>query len=277
MKEPFVLVEDQYLLVDSWRQHTLQLVAGFSTKKGGVSSGCFQTLNTGFHVGDRLEDVQANRRILAEKLSFSLDDWIGAEQTHETQIQQVTILDAGKGASEYPSSFRATDGFYTKDKNLLLTLCYADCVPLYFLAPAHGMIGVAHAGWKGTVHGIGRKMIEAWEIEGIKPTEVFAVIGPSICSKCYVVDDKVIDLVRNLLEEYDEKPYTLISEGQYQLDLKQLNAIILEKSGVPKEQIDVTSYCTSCDEDLFFSHRRDNGNSGRLMGFIGWKEDLEKR
>ncbi|MFJ7849576.1 peptidoglycan editing factor PgeF [Peribacillus sp. NPDC097224] len=277
MKEPFVLVEDQYLLVDSWRQQNLQLVAGFTTKNGGVSSGCFTSLNTGFHVGDKIGDVQANRRILAEKLSFPLNHWVGAEQTHETHIQQVTTRDCGKGATDYPSGFRATDGFYTRDKNVLLTLCYADCVPLYFYAPTHGMVGVAHAGWKGTVNGIAHNMVEAWIHEGIKPSEIFAVVGPSICSKCYVVDDKVIDLVRNLLEENDEKPYNLISEGQYQLDLKELNAMIMDKSGIPREQIAVTSYCTSCDEDLFFSHRRDNGKSGRLMSFIGWKEDLEKR
>ncbi len=156
-----------------------------------------------------------------------------------------------------------------------MTLCYADCVPLYFLAPAHGMIGVAHAGWKGTVNGIARKMVEAWLNEGIKASEIFAVIGPSICSKCYVVDDYVMDLVQNLLVDIDEKPYNLISEGQYQLDLKQLNALILQKSGIPNSQIDVTSYCTSCDHELFFSHRRDNGKTGRLMSFIGWKEDLE--
>ena len=277
MKEPFVLVEDQYLLVDSWRQQNLQLVAGFSTKNGGVSSGSYKTLNTGFHVGDKAEDVQENRRILADKLSFPLNHWVGAEQTHETNIQQVTTLDYGKGATDYPSSFKATDGFYTKDKNVLLTLCYADCVPLYFMAPAHGIVGVAHAGWKGTVHGIAQKMVEAWKREGVKPSEIFAVIGPSICPECYVVDDKVIDLVRNLLEEYDEKPYNLISEGQYQLDLKRLNAMIMEKSGIPKEQVAVSSYCTSCHEELFFSHRRDNGKTGRLMSFIGWKEDLEKQ
>lgn len=79
-------------------------------------------------------------------------------------------------------------------------------------------------------------MVEAWLNEGIKATEIFAVIGPSICSKCYVVDAKVIDLVQNLLVDNDEKPYNLISEGQYRLDLKQLNALILQKSGIPKSR-----------------------------------------
>ena len=71
-------------------------------------------------------------------------------------------------------------------------------------------------------------------MEGVSANEIFVVIGPSICQNCYVVDNKVIDNVQKLLEEYDEKPYNLISEGQYQLDLKRLNMLLLEKAGIPK-------------------------------------------
>jgi YfiH family protein len=151
----------------------------------------------------------------------------------------------------------------------------ADCVPIFYYAPKHGFVGVAHAGWKGTVGEIASKMVKAWQGEGIAANEIFVIIGPSICQSCYVVDNKVMDNVQNLLEEYDEKPYNLISEGQYQLDLKRLNACFLEKAGIPKSQIEISTYCTSCHEDLFFSHRRDHGHTGRLMSFIGWKEDVE--
>lgn len=273
MREPFTLIKDRYLLIDSWTKKDPNLVAGFTTKNGGVSQKDYQTLNIGFHVDDRLVDVQANRRLLAEDLSFSLNCWVGAEQTHETCIQRIGRSDVGRGAIEYESSFKRTDGFYTSEKNILLTLCYADCVPLLFYAPKQGFIGAAHAGWKGTVGEIAGKMIKAWQGEGISANEIFVVMGPSICSNCYMVDDKVIHRVQKLLEEYDEKPYNLISEGQYQLDLKHLNAIILEKSGVPKHQIDISTYCTSCHDDLFYSHRRDKGRTGRLMSFIGWKEE----
>ena len=126
--------------------------------------------------------------------------------------------------------------------------------------------------WKNSL-----KMVSRLQSEGVSTNEIHVVIGPSICQSCYVVDDKVIDKVQKLLEEYDEKPYNLISEGQYQLDLKQLNMIMLEKAGIPKSQIEITTYCTSCHNDLFFSHRRDHGHTGRLMSFIGWKEDIESR
>jgi YfiH family protein len=275
MSEPFMKSEDQYLVIDSWTKEDPQLVAGFTTKNGGVSQNDFQTLNMGFHVNDRPGDVKANRHLVADGLSFPLDCWVGAEQTHETSIQRVRHSDVGRGAAEYASSFKRTDGFYTSDKNILLTLMYADCVPILFYAPNRGFVGVAHAGWKGTVGEIAPKMVKALQGEGISANEIFVVIGPSICQSCYVVDDKVIDNVQKLLEEYDEKPYTLISDGQYQLDLKRLNAFLLEKAGILKSHIEVSTYCTSCHEDLFFSHRRDKGRTGRLMGFIGWKGDIK--
>lgn len=275
MCEPFSLKENKYMIIDSWTKQNPKLVAGFTTKNGGVSQNEFQTLNVGFHVHDWLEDVQENRRLVAESLSFPLNSWVGAEQTHETHIQRVFHSDAGKGAKEYDTSFKRTDGFYTSDKNILLTLMYADCVPILFYAPKSGFIGTVHAGWKGTVGEIAPKMVRALQGEGVSVNEIHVMIGPSICKNCYVVDDKVIDNVQKLLEEYDEKPYNLISEGQYQLDLKQLNMILLEKAGIPKSHIEISTYCTSCHNELFFSHRRDKGHTGRLMSFIGWKEDIE--
>lgn len=273
MIEPFKLVEQQYLEMGLWKDYDSRLVVGFTTKNGGTSQTDFTSLNIGFHVQDSLADVIENRTILSKKLNFPLNCWVGAEQTHETNITKVTHTDAGKGAIDYQSSIKATDGIYTSENNLLLTLCYADCVPIYFYAPKHKVIGMAHAGWKGTVHEIASKMIGVWREEGVPSTDIHVVIGPAICEKCYIVDDKVITYVENILEEYDEKPYNLINEGQYQLDLKALNSLLLHKAGVPKEQIHVSTWCTSCHSHLFYSHRRDKGKTGRLMSYIGWKED----
>jgi len=273
MKEPFVRKEDQYLVLESWSKRDPRLIVGVTTKNGGISTDAYQQLNTAFHVNDAEPAVVGNREILSKKLAVPLTQWVGAEQTHETHIEKITSRHRGAGASDYQTALKATDGMYTDDSNLLLTLCFADCVPLYFYAPEAGLIGTAHAGWKGTIGGIGSKMVELWKREGVDPEQIYAAIGPSICMNCYVVDDKVINLVQKLLEETDEKPYNLISEGQYQLDLKQLNAQILEKSGIPKKNIEISAMCTSCETDLFFSHRRDSGKTGRILSFIGWKED----
>jgi polyphenol oxidase len=270
--EPFVLKEKEYCILEGWASAFPNLTVGFTTKNGGNSEDHFTNLNVGFHVEDRKAIVCENRQHLAKKLAFPLDAWIGAQQTHEVKIKKVTKDDKGKGAKEYESAFGHTDGFFTLESGILLTLCYADCVPLYFLHPESGAIGVAHAGWKGTVYGIAEEMIRTFQAEGLKASDIFVAIGPSICENCYIVDDHVINLVEKKLEGVEKKVYTLISDHQYQLNLQECNKEILLKSGILENHISLTHLCTSCQKDHFFSHRRDKGKTGRMMSFIGWKE-----
>jgi YfiH family protein len=273
--EPFVLKNQSFLTIENWMEKYPGLIAGMSTKQGGVSKGSFESLNLGFHVEDNVFDVCLNRQTLADSLGFPLENWVGAEQIHGVHIRKITKADRGKGSSSYESAFAGTDGFYTNEEGILLTLCFADCIPLFFLAPNSRMIGAAHAGWKGTVGLIAKQMVDAWKAEGINSEEIFAAIGPSICEKCYIVDNRVINLVENILEDVDRKPYNQIIEGQYSLDLRELNKQILLKAGIPQQNIFMTHYCSSCDHELFFSHRRDKGSTGRMLSFIGWKETLE--
>ena len=270
--EPFVLQNKSIFSVEGWRKQYPGLIAGMTTKNGGSSNGFFKELNLGFHVGDDQDAVYANRLKVAELIEFPLNCWVGAEQTHQVTIKKVTKADVGKGADAYDHSFKDTDGFYTDEEGVLLTLCFADCVPLFFVAPDKRMIGTAHAGWKGTVHEISRHMVEAWGLEGIDPKQIYVTIGPSICEKCYIVDDNIINFVKNTLEDTKEKPYNLVGDGQYSLDLREVNRRILMKAGVPDENIAITGFCSSCDDRLFFSHRRDKGRTGRMLSFIGWKE-----
>jgi polyphenol oxidase len=270
--EPFILKSKEYFSIQSWTDENARLVAGFSTKVGGTSQLGVKGLNFGFHVGDDYQAVCKNREILAGKLGFSLDRWVGAEQTHEVSIQKVTKRDIGKGAKFYETSFPRTDGFITNDSGVLLTLCYADCVPLFFWDKESGLIGLAHAGWKGSVDGIAKEILSQFVQNGGKLKTTYAVIGPSICKKCYIVDNRVINLVEKVLEGVEEKPYNQINKGQYSLDLKKLNQQVLISAGLDESNITQTDYCTSCDSDYFYSHRRDNGATGRMMAFIGWKE-----
>lgn len=271
--EPFVLQQGSFFVIKNWTDQYKNLVAGMTTKNEGYSQEAFNSLNLGFHVGDVHIDVCANRQKVAEDIDFPLENWVGAEQIHENLIQKITKADRGRGSNLYETSFKGTDGFYTDEKGILLTLCYADCVPLFFMAPERGMIGAAHAGWRGTVKQIGAEMVELWGMEGIRPQQIFVTIGPSICKKCYIVDKRVIDLVQNILVDVEEKPYNLVKEDEYCLDLREVNRLVLLKAGVPEENITLTGYCTSCDQDKFFSHRRDRGQTGRMLSFIGWKED----
>ena len=273
--EPFQQKHETFYMIEEWAKEFPGLVAGFTTKLGGTSKKPFDSLNFGFHVGDDAASVCQNREILASQIGFPLQQWVGAEQSHETMIHKVVKADRGKGSVNYDSAFTRTDGFYSNEKNVLLTLCYADCVPLYFLVPDQQIFGIAHAGWKGTVEGIADEMVSRLSLEGIPASEIKVVIGPSICGECYIVDTSVINRIEKLLitlETVEKKPYNLISGNQHQLDLRELNKIILINAGVLAKNINITDFCTSCHHEMFYSHRLDQGNTGRMISFIGWRE-----
>ncbi|MFT4413482.1 peptidoglycan editing factor PgeF [Fredinandcohnia humi] len=270
--EPFIKGQEQVLELTAWRHLSDQIAAGFTTRNGGESQHPFDSFNLGLHVTDDAKKVNKNRETLSEILGFPTSNWVCSEQTHDNKIVKVTREHLGAGVYEYEQSIKDTDGLYTDEKNILLTLCYADCVPLFFYSPEKERIGIAHAGWKGSVKDVGGKMVRTWCKDGIEPNEIYAVIGPAIGKCCYVVDDYVKNFVDNLLKEDFLHPYDQVSENQYSLDLKQLNYVLLLKAGLSKENIKVSSYCTSCEENLFFSHRRDKGKTGRMMNFIGLKE-----
>ncbi|RDU38496.1 peptidoglycan editing factor PgeF [Neobacillus piezotolerans] len=270
--EPFISQNESVLFLDGWLKDFPGLSAGFTTKCGGASSGEFESMNAGYHVGDNPGLVKKNREAIANLAGFALEDIVGAEQTHGTNIVKAGPHLKGRGAASYSDSVKDTDGFYTNEKGILLSLCFADCVPLYFFSPDSGLVGIAHAGWKGTVDGIGPKMVEAWKAEGVSPSGIFAAIGPSICKNCYIVDDRVIGFAEKRLEHVEKKPYNQISVGQYSLDLRAMNKILLEEAGIPARNIAITGLCSSCGEGNFYSHRRDRGKTGRMLGFIGWKE-----
>jgi YfiH family protein len=270
--EPLNQAKKEYFLIDKWTTKNSKLIAGFTTKLNGFSKPPYDQFNMGFHVGDYEHHVQKNRIHLANLLSIPVDRFVSSEQTHGKEIACVQEEHAGLGSLHYKSSISNTDGLYTNNDHLLLTLCYADCTPLFFYAEKNHMIGIAHAGWKGTVLEIASKMVREWQDKGVSIDDIEVVIGPSICGNCYVVDDRVINEVKKLVEKPHKNPYNLINEGHYELDLKELNRQILINCGINPTKIDVSSFCTHCDDELFFSHRRDRGTTGRMMSFIGWKE-----
>jgi len=268
LKEPFQLKEDTYFLIQEWIDQNPNLVAGFTTKNDGFSSSFWESNNFGFHVGDYKLDVVKNREKLANQLKIDVSSWVCCEQTHGKNVKQVSDLDKGLGSIDYDSSITDTDGLYTKEKNILLGLCFADCVPIYFYEPNTNLIGIVHAGWKGTVLKIGNELIDKWEEKGAKIDNISVCIGPSICNTCYIVDNNVIQRIKELKIKETDSCYVHKGNGQYSLDLKQLNKVILRDRGIPEENILMSSYCSSCDHQYFYSHRRDGGKTGRMMAFI---------
>jgi polyphenol oxidase len=272
LSEPFKQSNESILLVEEWSHSFPSLTVGFTTKNDGFSESPFKSLNMGLHVDDLEQSVVKNRQKLSDLLNFPLNKWIGAQQTHETTVQWVSKEDAGNGSSEYESALRKTDGLITNQSGILLTMCYADCVPLYFIEPQTKLIGIAHAGWKGSVGNIAGKMVEKFESRGVTPDKIKVVIGPSICKTCYQVNHIVIDEIEKVTSSDQERPYTQVGNDQFQLDLHKLNTQLLLSRGVLKNNIVISTYCSSCEDHLFYSHRRDNGKTGRMMSFIGWKE-----
>ncbi|PAV29923.1 hypothetical protein CIL05_08575 [Virgibacillus profundi] len=267
MNEPFIQCNENYLHIEKWQKTNPKLIAGFTTRNGGVSTPPFHTLNTGLHVHDEHKDVITNRRKLSESLNIPLSSWVSGEQVHHTNVKQINSNDKGKGAITYQSSIKGIDGLITNEKGILCTAFFADCIPLYFFDPKTGYIGIAHAGWKGTVSRIAEKMVQELQKTGVNKDDLFVAIGPGISQQFYEVGENVI---KHIDMKDREKTVIQQANNRYLLDLKQLNVEILLQSGVLRHNIDITNYCTFNDKDLFFSHRRDNGKTGRMLGFLGF-------
>jgi YfiH family protein len=272
MREPFVMAEEKpFLHLLEWESQFPGLVAGFTIRTGGVSEQPYGSFNMGLHVGDVSDHVIANRRQLAEQLDMPFEAWTCADQVHGNQVCQVTAAGAGKDSLD--DVIASTDGLFTDKKGILLASFYADCVPLYFLDPASGAIGLAHAGWKGTVGRIAEEMVKAFGHHyQSKPEQLLVAIGPSIGGCCYEVDERIMEQVRTSAKHW-ESSATASQNGKYMLDLRRLNTEILVEAGVGGGQILSAEWCTSCRTDLFFSHRKEAGTAGktgRMASFIGW-------
>lgn len=255
----------------------------FSTRLGGVSTGCYESMNLSFTRGDDETCVRENFRRMAEVVGAKPEDVVCTFQTHTTNIRVVTKEDAGKGVVK-ERDYTDIDGLVTNDPSVVLTVFYADCVPLLFADPVHRAIGTAHAGWRGTVGGIGRGMVDAMkEHFGTDPADLRVAIGPSICADCYEVGEEVVEQVREALKEngvslsnngsVPEKESVFYQKenapaGKWQLNLHAMNRLVLSEAGIPDDHIFVTDVCTKCNPHLLFSYRVMGEKRGNLSAFL---------
>ncbi len=242
---------------------------GFTTRQGGVSEGIFSTLNLSFTRGDDAAAVAENFRRTAEALDIDMDRIVCSHQTHTTNIRVVTEADAGKGVT-VRRDYCDVDGMITDIPGLTLATFFADCVPLYFVDPAHRAIGMSHSGWKGTAARMGERTLEAMgETYGTRPEDVICAIGPSICQACYEVGEDVAEeFAREFAGHEDEILTAREVPGKYLLDLWRSNEIVLLEAGVLPEHLSVTDICTCCNPDVLFSHRASHGRRGNLGAFL---------
>lgn len=242
---------------------------GFSTRKGGVSTGIFSSMNLNFKRGDDPDAVMENYRRMAAALNMRVEDMVLSDQTHTTNVRVITEEDRGKGILK-PQDYSDVDGMITNVPGIVLVTSYADCVPLYFVDPVRKAIGLSHSGWKGTVGHIGQKTVwKMYEVYGSEPKDIVAAIGPSICQSCYEVSDDVAEAFRANFTA-DEAADILLDKGngKYQLDLWKANWYVLTDAGILPEHLSVTDLCTACHPDLLWSHRKTNGQRGGLSAFL---------
>ena len=244
------------------------IIHAISTRQGGASSKPYDSLNLALHVGDSDEDVLKNRRLFAYSLGVDPRHIVTPEQVHGVTVHSVTASDAGRGGLSYADAVKATDALITDEPNLPLMLCYADCTPLLFYDPTHGAIGVAHAGWKGTVGKIGAVTIGAMtEAFGTDPQDVLAAVGPAIGVCCYEIGEAVTSAVRDAFPQDTDK--VLRTEGgKTYFNLSEANRLTLLAAGLQNGNIETANDCTFCENNWYFSYRAAAGRTGRIAALM---------
>lgn len=235
---------------------------GFSLRKGGVSEGDFGYLNVGLRRGDNPFNAIKNIEICCDELKLHKENLTLTYQTHTSNVKFLTADDIGKGfIREWGEG---VDGVVTDMPHVPL-MCYsADCVPTLLYDPVKKIIGAVHGGWRGTRENIISNAVRLMCEKGSSAEDIIAFIGPAIGICCYEVSADVGEAFYEDYREYaHKKPH-----GKYMIDLKNITKAQLRNIGLREENIENCNVCTSCRNDLFFSHRRQNGKSGLLGGFI---------
>lgn len=245
---------------------------GFSTRYGGVSTGPLLSLNLGFSRGDEPDNVRENWRRLGEAVGFRTEDLILTHQVHGDIVRVVTEADRGQGYTDRPAP--DCDALITNVPGLALGIFTADCTPILLCDPEKGAAAAVHSGWRGTALGIVKKAVEAMRLAyGSRPEDIRAAIGPCIDRCCFETKADVPDAMRAALGPEAEAAIKEDGDGTFHVDLKDLNEMWLRRAGVIA--IQTCPFCTACDPERFWSHRRAGTERGSLASVIVCPEGRE--
>ncbi len=237
------------------------LVHGFLGRRGGWSQPPYASLNVSYDNGDDVQSVKQNWCELKVALGLSDVNVITANQVHGN-----TILKASNGTGKRAG---VGDGLMTDVPGLLLGIMAADCVPLLFLEPGRKVVGVVHAGWRGTAAGIAARAVTRMREEyRIDPSALRVAMGPSIGPCCYEVGREVVEQIEVNWPEALRDAWRP-EGGKGCLDLKAINEAQLVGAGVPRSHIQKIGPCTACNVEDYFSYRKE-GKTGSQLSFIGW-------
>jgi purine-nucleoside/S-methyl-5'-thioadenosine phosphorylase / adenosine deaminase len=243
----------RYYQFESFDNSTCQAIF---TRRGGVSPEPWATLNMGGTVGDDLQRVNENRqRGLAD---------LGRDPVTVFDVWQVHGVETVIARSPHVpgTPHQQADAIITDQPGLTLMMRFADCVPVFLHDPVHKIIGIAHAGWLGTVRGIIPATLEAIKTNfGSNPADIIAGIGPSIGPDHYEVGAEVVTQVQKTFGV--DASSLLVKEGEHTFfDLWAANRMQLEAAGI--NHIEISGLCTACHTEDWFSHRAEHGQTGRF-------------
>jgi YfiH family protein len=233
---------------------------GVFTRQGGVSPVPWDSLNVGGTVGDDAERVRQNRTRSFEAVGLRLDSLFDVWQVHSADV---VFADAPRPPEV---EHRKADIMFTDRPAVTLYMRFADCVPILLYDPGKQVVGIAHAGWQGTVRGVSSAAVRAMRGHyGSKAADIQAAIGPSIGVDHYEVGPDVIAQVNTAFDNHSDELIEM-RDGKTHLDLWAANRMQLEQAGV--EKIEVAGLCTACHLDDWFSHRAEKGKTGRFGALI---------
>ncbi len=231
------------------------------TRHGGISPTPWKSLNFGASVGDDGKRVSQNKENALAVLGITTDSVYDVHQVHSNEI---VYTERPLQADE---PHLKADAIITKMPGVTLMMRFADCVPILLFDPFNQAIGMAHAGWIGTINRIAGKTVQKMEETfGTVPNNLLAAIGPSIGPDHYAIGEEVVEKV---VSNFGESVNRLIShdQGKTYFDLWKANQLILKEAGVNK--IETIGICTQCNLDDWYSHRGEHGNTGRFGVVMG--------
>lgn len=221
----------------------------------------FTTRDLSLKAGERddmIQEVENNKKLVCEGLNIPLENLAIPQQTHSDNVGIVK----GKQETLNEIQFNDTDALVTNQSNIALALNFADCVPILFYDPVKKVVAEAHAGWRGTVAKIGPKTVEKMVKNfNSNPEDIISLIGPAIGKCCFEVGQDVLEKLKKSTNSDSKETFS-----DFNADLKLINKLQLLDTGVKK--IDVSEYCTSCQSELFFSYRKEEGKTARHSAVI---------
>jgi len=252
--------------------HPVNLI--YTTRHGGVSTGAYAELNLGMSAGDDPELVAENRALLCSTLGLDVQKLSIVKQVHSDRV--VVVDKIGNGASPIIEA----DAQVTDIPGLTLFGLFADCLAVCLYDPGHGVIGLAHAGWRGTVAGIARKTVKVMaERYGSLPGDCQAALAPAAGPCCYEVGNEVAEAARAVFpaewavlrprgRDTGRNGRMPGNQEKWTFDLWEGNARWLQEAGLKRENIIISRLCTICRQDLFFSYRGSGGRTGRMAALM---------